>query len=119
MCRVDSYGFPRTTAKKAKRIYNFQTGDIVKASVPSGTKKGCYTGRIAIRTSGYFNIHTENGYIQGIHARYCHLYQRADGYDYKQGNRKDLTIYKPYTTLISRGAPSSDSTRLSVSGVDV
>ena len=117
MCRVDTYGFPRTTAKKAKRIHNFQTGDIVKASVPNGTKKGCYTGRIAIRTSGFFNIHTENGLIQGIHARYCHLYQRADGYDYKQGKGMDLAIPKPYTTLTSRGAPSSDSTRLSVSGV--
>ena len=31
MCRVDKYGFPRTSAKASKTIKGFQTGDMVKA----------------------------------------------------------------------------------------
>jgi 5-methylcytosine-specific restriction endonuclease McrA len=102
MCRVNAYGFPRTSSKTNKRVYSFQTGDLVQALVAKGKKKGRYHGRLAVRTSGYFNIHTSTEKIQGIHARDCRLMQRADGYDYKQLNRR---------------TPSSNSTRLLVSGV--
>jgi hypothetical protein len=59
------------------------TGDMVKANVLKGKKMGDYVGRIAIRESGYFNIQTKEGLIQGIHHRYCKVIQRADGYDYQ------------------------------------
>jgi 5-methylcytosine-specific restriction endonuclease McrA len=36
MCRVDKYGFPRTSAKSQKTVHGFQTGDLIKAVV---TKK--------------------------------------------------------------------------------
>ena len=104
MCRLDAYGFPRTSAKTHKRVCSFQTGDLAHALVPKGKKKGRYKGRLAIRTSGYFNIHTSTEVVQGIHAKHCRLQQRADGYDYKQ--------------LTSRRTPSSSSTRLLVSGVN-
>jgi len=83
MCRVDKYGFPRTKAKRFKRVHGFQSGDIVRVVVPTGKKAGTYIGRVAIRTSGSFNITTENGTVQGISYRYCHLLQRADGYNYQ------------------------------------
>ena len=51
VCRVDQYGFPRTSAKTHKRVSGFQTGDMVKAIVPDGKKKGTYCGKVAIRTS--------------------------------------------------------------------
>jgi len=102
MCRVDAYGFPRTSTKTNKRVCSFQTGDLVQALVVKGKKKGRYKGRLAVRTSGYFNIDTSTEIVQGIHARHCRLTQRADGYDYKQLNRR---------------TPSSNSTRLLVSGV--
>ena len=38
MCRMDSYGFPRTSAKSSKSVKGFQTGDIVKAVVPFGSQ---------------------------------------------------------------------------------
>jgi 5-methylcytosine-specific restriction endonuclease McrA len=38
MCRMDKYGFPRTSAKQLKRVKGFQTGDMVKAIVSSGKK---------------------------------------------------------------------------------
>ena len=85
MCRMDKHGFPRTTAKKLKRVRGFQTGDIVKAIVPTGKKAGTHIGRVAVRTSGSFNIKTESGTVQGISHRYCQLLHQIDGYAYQKG----------------------------------
>lgn len=83
MCRVDRFGFPRTTAKvSTKSVFGFQTGDIVKADVPSGKKEGKYFGRVAVRSNGYFNITTDTGTIQGIGYKNCKLVQKTDGYSY-------------------------------------
>ncbi|HEX4202957.1 MAG TPA: hypothetical protein VHZ51_01900, partial [Ktedonobacteraceae bacterium] len=54
-CLPDRYGFPRTSAKGARQVKGFQTGDIVKAIVPTGKKVGTYVGRVAVRSSGSFN----------------------------------------------------------------
>jgi 5-methylcytosine-specific restriction endonuclease McrA len=83
MCQVDKYGFPRAKAKQYKRVHGFQTGDIVKAIVPEGKKAGTYIGCVAVRTSGSFNIKTQNGTTQGISHRHCYLIQHADGYSYE------------------------------------
>jgi hypothetical protein len=82
MCRVDRHGFPGTSARRFKRVKGFQTGDMVKAVVPAGKKAGVYVGRVSVRTSGSFNITTENGTVQGISYRHCRLLQRMDGYQY-------------------------------------
>lgn len=83
MCRVDKYGFPRTSAKASKTVKGFQTGDMVKAIVPKGLKKeGEYLGRVVVKTRGSFDIKTKNGLAQGIGYKYCHLIQRGDGYSY-------------------------------------
>ena len=86
MCRMDSYGFPRTSAKSSKSVKGFQTGDIVKAIVPKGSKQGEYLGKVAVRSSGYFDIQIKTQVIQGIGYKYCHIVQRSDGYlyDYKE-----------------------------------
>ena len=86
MCRVDKYGFPRTSAKALKSVKGFQTGDMVKAIVPKGLKKGEYLGKVAVRSNGYFNIQTKTQVVQGIGYEYCHIIQRCDGYlyDYKE-----------------------------------
>ena len=85
MCQVDKYGFPRTSAKKYKRLHGFQTGDIVKAIVPTGKKAGTYIGRVAIRSTGSFNIKTKSGTVQGVSYRYCQLLHQIDGYTYEKG----------------------------------
>ncbi|MCI0711857.1 MAG: RNA-guided endonuclease IscB [Chloroflexi bacterium] len=82
MCRVDKYGFPRTSAKQNRMVKGFQTGDRVKAVVTQGKKMGTYTGRVTVRTLGYFNIKTAHEMVQGIHYQYCHLQHRSDGYVY-------------------------------------
>jgi len=85
MCRMDRYGFPRTTARQARKVKGFQTGDIVKAVVVSGKKTGTYTGRVAVRTTGSFNITTRQMTIQGIGYQYCHIIHHGDGYGYEKG----------------------------------
>jgi 5-methylcytosine-specific restriction endonuclease McrA len=70
-CLPDKYGFPRTSAKGSKFVKGFQTGDIVKAIGTPGKKEGIYVGRIAVRTTGSFNITTAKGTIQGISYKYC------------------------------------------------
>lgn len=80
--RVDRFGFPRGYLLKQKKVHGFQTGDQIIASVPSGKKRGTYSGRVAIRASGYFNIQTANGVVQGISSKNCVLIQHADGYHY-------------------------------------
>jgi HNH endonuclease len=80
MCRMNKYGFPRTSAKGSRSVKGFRTGDLIKATVRSGKKIGCYVGRVAVRSSGSFNVMTEAGTIQGISHRYCRVLQKADGY---------------------------------------
>jgi hypothetical protein len=80
--RLDRYGFPRGYLTRDKRIKSFQTGDMVTATVPKGKKAGRYSGRVAVRASGSFNIHTAHGVVQGIGYAYCTLTHRSDGYAY-------------------------------------
>jgi len=85
MCRVDKYGFPRTSAKQGRVHFGFQTGDMVKAVVTKGTKCGIYIGRVSVRASGFFNITTHTGTTQGINYRYCTPIHKSDGYLYEKG----------------------------------
>ncbi len=81
--RLTAHGFPRGYLLRVKRVHGFATGDLVKAEVPSGRKAGSYTGRVAIRASGWFNIQTPQGVAQGINHKCCRLLQRSDGYGYE------------------------------------
>jgi hypothetical protein len=82
MCRTDKFGFPFRYVPRLKFVKGFQTGDIVRAIVTSGKKIGTYIGRVAVRTTGSFNVSTASGLIQGINHKYCSLIHRKDGYLY-------------------------------------
>lgn len=82
-CRMDRFGFPRTSAKAASVVHGFRTGDRVVADVPAGKKAGHWEGRVAVRSSGSFNIRQEDILVQGIGWRYCRKVQCADGYGYR------------------------------------
>ena len=83
---MDAHGFPRTKPKRARRVKGFQTGDMVRAVIPNGLKRGTYVGRVAVRASGSFNITTREGKtIQGISYRHCIVLQSCDGYRYQKG----------------------------------
>ena len=80
--RLTKHGFPRGYLMREKSVYGFQTGDMIRAIVPTGKKEGTWLGRVAIRKTGSFNIQTSDGAVQGIHHRHCQLMQKADGYGY-------------------------------------
>jgi len=80
--RLDMYGFPRGYLTRDKRVHGFQTGDLVRADVPSGKRAGAHVGRVAVRAAGNFNIQQGGTVIQGVAHRYCRLVQRSDGYGY-------------------------------------
>src|SRR6266498_840655 len=80
MCRMDKYGFPRASAKASRTVKGFRTGDLVRAVVLDGKKQGVYVGKVAVRSSGSFNVVTRQGTIQGISYRHCRTLRRADGY---------------------------------------
>ena len=77
---MDEFGFPRTTAKANRVVKGFRTGDLVKAVAPNGKKQGVRIGKVAVRSSGSFNVTTARGTIQGISYRHCRSLHRADGY---------------------------------------
>jgi len=81
MCRTDKFGFPERYVPRLKSVKGFQTGDIVKAIVTNGKKIGKYMGRVAVRTTGSFNISAPK-LVQGISFKYCQIVQRKDGYNY-------------------------------------
>ena len=94
MCSMNKYGFPRTAPKGSKSVKGFQTGDIVKAIIPTGSKQGEYLGRVITRSRGYFNIDYGEDVVEGIGYKYCRLIQRDDGYTYKYKECDYLIGYK-------------------------
>jgi 5-methylcytosine-specific restriction endonuclease McrA len=85
MCSVNENGFTYGNPKQAGRKYGFKTGDIVKAIVTEGKYVGVYTGRMAARATGSFNITTKGKTVQGIGYQYCKALHRSDGYSYQKG----------------------------------
>ncbi|MEG4346033.1 RNA-guided endonuclease IscB [Microcoleus sp. A003_D6] len=81
MCRTDKFGFPDRYVPRFKSVKGFKTGDIVKAIVVNGKKVGRYMGRVAVRTTGSFNIYATK-LVQGISFKCCQIVQRKDGYNY-------------------------------------
>jgi len=84
-CNVDEFGFPCSKPKGAKKIKGFQTGDIVRAIVTKGTNQGVHVGRVMVRATGYFDLTTKHGRVQGIPHRFCTPVHLSDGYSYQKG----------------------------------
>ncbi|AWS46087.1 RNA-guided endonuclease IscB [Streptosporangium sp. 'caverna'] len=94
--RTDAYGFPRLRLPRIKQVKGFTTGDLVRANVPNGKKAGVHTGRVAVRSTGRFNITTRHGTVQGIGHRHIRLLQRADGYGYTtQSDARTIPCFLP------------------------
>jgi 5-methylcytosine-specific restriction endonuclease McrA len=95
---VNASGFARSYLPRQKRVQGYQTGDLVRAEVPSHLQTaGRHTGgRVAVRSTGRFRV----GTVDGINATYCRLLQRADGYAYT------YTLTPNYTPLKRNGLSS-------------
>lgn len=85
MCGTDKYGFPTRHRQRYKHYFGFQTGDIVRATVRKGKYAGVHVGRVLIRATGFFDIQTQRGRVQGISHYFCTILHRADGYSYQLG----------------------------------
>jgi 5-methylcytosine-specific restriction endonuclease McrA len=86
MCGANKYGFPIRHRQRQKVFFGFQTGDMVRATVPSGLKtSGTHVGRVLLRASGRFDISATGGRVAGINYRYCVILQHNDGYHYHVG----------------------------------
>ena len=70
------------SAKASKSVNGFQTGDMARAIVPKGLKKGEYLGRVIIHSNECFDVKTNKETIQGIWYKHFHIIQRGDGYLY-------------------------------------
>ncbi len=88
--RTDAYGFPRLRLPRSKVVRRFTTGDLVRAVVPVGKKAGVYVGRVAVRSTGSFNIRTSTGLVQGIGHKYCTVLQRSDGWGWSRQREGEL-----------------------------
>jgi 5-methylcytosine-specific restriction endonuclease McrA len=89
MCNINKFGFPQVNKKgelalrsRVKVIRGFQTGDMVRAVVPSGKNVGTHMGRVTVRATGQFDISTPTRKLQIINAKYCTPIQKQDGYSY-------------------------------------
>jgi 5-methylcytosine-specific restriction endonuclease McrA len=80
VCRTNKYGFPIRWCSRSKKIRGFQTGDIVRAEIPSGKYAGIHVGRVMVRASGNFRIGSVD-----THVRNVRIVQRVDGYRYTVG----------------------------------
>jgi 5-methylcytosine-specific restriction endonuclease McrA len=80
--QTDRYGFPRAKAKRVKRVFGFQTGDLVELRQSKGKYAGRYVGHLAgVRERGDLDIRTPRGKV-GANSKRFRLLQRFDGYEY-------------------------------------
>jgi 5-methylcytosine-specific restriction endonuclease McrA len=79
--RTDKHGFPRLRLPRTKRFFGFATGDLVRATVPTGKWAGTWTGRVAVRSNGSHTVTTPRGPAKTSYKN-LRLLQRADGYTY-------------------------------------
>jgi 5-methylcytosine-specific restriction endonuclease McrA len=77
----DRFGFPRLRRPRRKQHYGFTTGDLVRATVPTGKWTGAWTGRISVRATGQHSLTTPAGRFNVSHVN-LRLLQRANGYSY-------------------------------------
>ena len=65
----------------SKSVFGYQTGDLIKATVPKRKYQGERVGRVAVRASGGLNVHTVGG-TRAVSRERRRLLQRGDGDEY-------------------------------------
>ncbi len=81
MCRTEAHGFPKNHRGRQKRYWGLQTGDLVKAMVPTGKYVGTWVSRVVVRASGWFDL-VIDGKKTSVHHKHCTRLWAADGYTY-------------------------------------
>ena len=82
MCQPNKYGFPIKHKTRCKEFFGCKTGDIVKATLPTGKFAGTHVGRLIVRASGVFEMISATGKVSPVRHKYCKAIHRNDGYMY-------------------------------------
>jgi len=82
MSTTNKYGFPVRHRTRCKTFFGFQTGDMVRAVLPSGKFAGTHVGRLTVIESGVFEMRTPLGKVSPVRHKYCESIHRNDGYMY-------------------------------------
>ena len=75
---------------RAKRVYGFMNGDIVRAEVAKGKYTGTHTGRVMTRAKGNFDIRRMDGELVTANVRYCRILQYGCGYKFCYKNEASV-----------------------------
>lgn len=87
----NAYGFARGHRPRTKSVQGFRTGDLIRAKIPSGVNAGVWTGRVAVRSTGWFlltatgrgpNGERTQRKLGAVAARHCVRVAPGDGYGY-------------------------------------
>ena len=78
MVRPDTFGVPKGQPKGPSTVKGVRTADLVKAVVTTGTKRGSWYGRVALRATGKFKV----GQRDAMPVRCLAKLQHNDGYNY-------------------------------------
>ncbi len=82
MCTPNKQGFPKSHRTRCKTFFEFQTGDLVRATLPSGKFAGIHVGRLTVRATGVFELIKPSGKISPVRHKYCEAIHCNDGYSY-------------------------------------
>lgn len=69
-------------SKSPKKVFGFQTGDMVIANIPSGKYQGRHISKVFVRSDGRFDIKINEKRATTSY-KYCKPCQRFDGYEYR------------------------------------
>jgi len=87
----NAQGFARGHRPRTKSVQGFRTGDLVRAEIPSGVNAGAWTGRVAVRSTGWFLLtaigrgpdgEVSQRKLGAVAARHCVRIAPGDGYGY-------------------------------------
>ncbi len=82
ICITNKHGFPIRHKERKKVFFRFQTGDMVRAKLPTGKFAGTHIGRVTVRKTGVFEMNTQIGKVSPVRHKYCKTIHRHDGYMY-------------------------------------
>jgi 5-methylcytosine-specific restriction endonuclease McrA len=86
MCTPNKYGFPIRHRTRCKTFFGFQTGEMVRAILPTGKFAGTHLGRLTVRESGVFELRTSLAKVSPVRHKYCKSIHLNDGYMYGFSN---------------------------------
>lgn len=99
---IDKYGFPRVYSSPSKKVFGFQTGDIVKTTIKDGNKKYEETyGRIVANKTGCFMVR-HLGELRRVPHHRCKIVQKADGYSYKLDLYSHMRLPNGHMTAVKQ-----------------